>query len=355
VGGEQKGSLVDLCYVVGANDRAAQGAKNSCGNSYSSLGKSIQNALENYIVNKTKACADFSSFKMPGVRIQEENISAEVLFGDTDILVTLHYTLNMRFANNETVRTLADFSYPMTNMRFKQVYELANWIAQADTTRIFFGLNSLSPCPDPNYKYPVGTCIPQGMEVKRIKPACPNSVICPINRYSDIIQIDDTLSNFSIIDRSLVFQFGVTNRQPALDFISHTISDPAYQNFPYYTYLVSQGLDPATVYKKRTIGNPEDYDIIVGKQDSLEIYPYGADPDDDLVTVTYTSGDGSSYELAAALFASDGKLQNIPVDPGSYKIVVTLKEVDRELWDSQVVRILVCQTEDASDLDTYCT
>jgi hypothetical protein len=358
-GGEKKGAMLELCYAGGPNSRDIEGAKHSCFDSYSTVGKSVQNFLEDYIENKTLACVDFSSVAVNrGVKIDAENISAEVLLGETEILVKLNYALNMRFSGKEAVKTIADFSYQMRDMRLKQMYELAYNIVAADTTDVFFDsqsptdLNKLTNCIDPDKSNLKTICLKEGMQVQKFKTVCPS---CVTNPYSDIIQITDTYSK--IDDKGYVLQFAVANRPPALDLIATKI----YDNVPYYNYLSSIGKASPFVYRKKAlaIGNESSYDIIVGKGDSLEIYPLAADPDEDPLMIRFVplNSDPLAGKLEqSALYNSthrDASLGAGTLAVGKHAVRLTVSD-NRGFSDWQDLNILVCETDD-DDSPYYCT
>jgi len=348
VGGESKGSPVELCDADGPNARDTEGAKHTCFNSYSMIGKSIQNFLESYISQKVQECADFSNVEVTqGAKIEAENASAEVMFGDTDLITTIHYRLKIIFSTKQSVTTIADYSYHLSGMRLKELYELAYYLVKEDTTNIFFDktsesdLNSLSNCMDPSSEARKTSCLREGMSVTRIENPCAG---CPQSRYADIIQLRDTHS--SIEGEPYIFQFAVANRPPALDMISISIPETTH----YYRYLSLLGKVNPLVYKKRSLenGDEDKYDIIVSLNDQLGIYPYGADPDEDTLTYRYVplgSDTVTSEKLEASadflVTKRDAALDAGTLGVGEYSVRLTVAD-DEGFTDWQDLSILVC-------------
>jgi hypothetical protein len=364
-GGETEGGIVELCYLNGPNDAGIVGAKYSCFNSYSTLGKSIQSFLERYIENRTLGCVDFASLKsLEGVEIEPKNLTAKVLIGDNDLIATINYELLLRFSDTKltatkSLKTMADFSYTMPKIRLKQTYELAYYLAQAETTNLLFditserSINNLMRCTDPIDTSMKTSCLKQGMEVKLIRDPCPG---CEVNGHSDILQIIDKDSDIG--GYPFVFQFGIANRPPALDLIDKNIS----QNTLYYNYLVQIGKADASkmVYKKKALNDPSygtDQNIILSFNDELEIYPLAIDPDQTPVIFNYQGRgtDPIGQRLSeSSIFASTRCSATIPLGPADigehrFRLVVSDNE-DGTDW--QDINVFVC---DSSPDCIYCS
>ncbi len=361
VGGTVMGSPLALCNTKGANSRLQKGAEQSCFGSYSSKGISVQSLLEGYISEKVMECADFSGLTFSqGMTIIADKATTDVIFGETGITANIHYSMEIQFESNQAVATIADYSYRMDNLRFKQIYELAYYLVKADTSSIFFDkssegdLMSLTNCIDPLLGWPYKTfCLKDGMSLSIIEDPCKDR--CSVNRYADIIQITD--QNSIINGEPYIFQFAVGNRRPALDSITYTPD----ASTPIYAYLVNNyGID-TSVYKKRTLVTKSElgYDIILAKQDLLEIYPRGVDPDEEALKYRYSKYEGEPTDLHkmledSAIYQTTNRDASISVDSlvaGDHVVGVVITDGEG-LSDFHNIRIMVCETDPSSSY--YC-
>lgn len=351
VGGETKGSPLELCELNGPNARDTEGAKHTCFNSYSSRGKSIQAYMQNYIAEKLTECADFSGGEnYQGATIEAENATVDVVLGETDLFIKLYFRLKIRLPSKQATTTIAEYSYNMQDIRLKSMYELAYHVVKEDNTNIFFDKSSmvdllgLDQCMSPVSQFGTTLCYKEGMNLTIVENPC---LGCTKNLYADIIQIRD---EYSFVDgEPYIFQFAVANRPPALDYISYSVPDTT----TYHNYLSSIGKTATDIYHQKSMHdkNNNQYDIIVGKADTLEIYPLGADPDENLLTYRYVPLEPDT-ETAQKLEDSglyQGTKRDVSVDAGSlgigpHFVRLTVSDGGGQV-DWQDLKIMVCDPE----------
>ncbi|MFH1398728.1 MAG: hypothetical protein ABIG95_01295 [Candidatus Woesearchaeota archaeon] len=265
---------------------------------------SIQEYLERYIEKATKSKIDFPTLTQDlGYTITEGNLSVQVLFGASDIISKLSYQLTITLGDNGPVSKLVDFTYRMPNMRFKKIYELAYYFSEETTNNIFFNisqnqsLHTLKACPNQQRNSFNQECLLTGMSLEQIRDPCLTNPACEVSLYSDIIRIQDNLSE--VYGKPYVFQFAIKNRPPALDFIDESLNDSK----PYYHYLKEEyGVTPSELYGQGTISDPPyQYNIIVNAGDQIVIYPLALDPDNDNITIAY-----SGWKTPVPIFRPNG-------------------------------------------------
>ncbi len=354
--------LLDLCDNQGLNAWDLPGAQYSC-IQYDVLGSknSIQEYLELYIANKTKECIDMETLtKNLGYNVEEGNITTRVLFGDDDVLVTADYDITIS-VDGESITKIERFSVN-PRVRLKKIYELAYYLIEEETDNIFFNINNneslsnLKRCPDKSRKNFDQPCLLSNMSVEQIRDACLSNSNCVVSKYSDIIRIQD---NASLINgKPYVFQFGVKNRAPALDFIDESVDNTQL----YYHYLENTyGMTPSELYKQGIPNTPpESYNIFVNENlyNMIVIYPYAIDPDGDDLTYHYTGwktpipiqiggnyyGGGSYNEWEASDKYRDTKKDAFVFtnasDIGDHWIRITVYD-NEGLYDYQDIKIIV--------------
>jgi len=296
-------SLRALCSRQGSNYINAS-IKESCEEDLYEVGGSntVQVYLEEYIKKKVKQCLNFSSFiPETGFEIEEGNITIEVLFGENNVYVTMEYPLKITIEGEAPVTKFLLYSSDI-DVRFKKIYELAYHMIKEDVSNIFFDMSdisqvaSLNDCPtfDPNYTIRDiynRQCWEEGMNVTKEENVCPNYICSGIGNYSDVYIITD---NQSLIDgKPFVFLFTAENRRPALDYMDDSIDSSSY----YYGYLAGNTYyerTPLEIYRKSnqnyTAYYDEEYNIIVDVYQSIEILPFGIDPDNERILSYSYSG-----------------------------------------------------------------
>ena len=353
-------NLLELCDNQGLNAWDLPGAQYSC-IQYDVQGSknSIQEYLEKYITQKTKECVDIKTLtKELGYDIKEGNITTRVLFGDEDVLVTADYEIIINM-QGESITKLEKFSVK-PKVRLKKIYELAYYLIDEETKNIFFNITSneslinLKRCPDKSRKNFDQPCLLPNMSVEQIRDPCLSNHNCNVSNYSDIIRIQD---NVSLINgKPFIFQFGVKNRAPALDFIDESVDNTQL----YYHYLKNTyGMTPSELYQQGSPNTPpESYNIVVNANNMTIIYPYAIDPDGDDLTYNYTGwktpipilvegnyhGGGSYNEWESSdkyrSTKKDAFVFTNASDIGYHWIRITVSD-NEGLYDYQDIKILV--------------
>ncbi len=277
-----RNTLIPLCDADGPNVWDRAGADHTC-TSYDlpRSSHSIQDYLNAFIYNSTLACIDFPTLEeqLGTTIVSVGEPATEVLFGDSDVEVTLTYPMEIAGISVDS------FVYK-SNVRLKKIYELAYRIVQEDNSNLAFfvteqdSLDGLKTCPSVDRKNFNEPCLKPGMSVTVIDAPC---TTCTSNKFADIIRITDTESFVSGDD--YVFQFARENRAPALDLIDEAGISGAYSLYLQMTHGIR-----TNPYRQCT-ENPESYDdyysILINANDMLHLMPYILDPDEDTVTFSY--------------------------------------------------------------------
>lgn len=178
-------------------------------------GQNIQDYLKEYVnesmVKKDKC--DIELLREYGYKIDKENIKTEVLIGDDDLMIELDYPLIIKVGDKSKTKLLK-FSYN-PRIRLKKIHELASHLIG------FKSLEEVNPLVGDIYNIDfdivneagsnklrcrTGSCLLEGMEVKKIKN---------VYGYDDILQIIDNKS--ILYGKPYVFQFAIENRPPDLE------------------------------------------------------------------------------------------------------------------------------------------
>ncbi len=295
-----------LCNVVGPNYFNYSKATYTC-ETYSIHNDSVQTMLAQFIANRTKECVNFSYFRqIYRYNVTEGEMTADVLFGEEDLLVLLYYPITVNIAGKPPVTKMISFNFPL-DVRFKKVHELAqhiighkdwisNYIPTADSNNIFFNFSD-----DPAdckfvvnksktiFPYP---CNPGNTFVIALENSyCKDNLYVPQcqdldahYQHSHILKIID---NSSIIDgRPLSFLLAVENRIPALDYIDESVNASYfYSNYTDHFYQKKI----AQVYNKTAMHpNPKGYNVVVDAGQEIEFFPFGQDPDDENLSFKYS-------------------------------------------------------------------
>ncbi|HLD89145.1 MAG TPA: hypothetical protein VI894_02980, partial [Candidatus Nanoarchaeia archaeon] len=198
---------------------------------------SVQEQLENYIKNQTAQCINFDYLKnitaMDFNNEKANNMSVSVVINDADIDVSA--SIPFEVAGRITLFREEKYSIKI-EARLKNIVRLANELVEKEKTDVTYDITN-----------PKNIQIPTGMLVKKKKDAY---------LQDDIIIINDTKSNIG--GRTLIFQFYVKNRPPALDY------------FP-----------------ERKSPNIE-FDLLLFTNSVYDIVPTAYDPDEDDQTYLYS-------------------------------------------------------------------
>lgn len=259
-----KDPLPPLCDTNGANSPLQPGAVASC-ETYDSKrdldNDNIQEYLEIYIARAFEDCVALESLpEFQNTSIHVGNISVIVTFSPTALSIKAEYPLVATIEGKQATLSLQTF-YTTANVRLKQIHELVARLIESDVNNIFFNIvrdaNTLIDCKELGKEADTVRCLKEGMTVTRLRDVCQGTGLCKkYGSYDDIIMIQD---NKSILNgKPFVFVFAIQNRYPALDIIyqhNENCAGDFYSN----------------------------YDIVVERdaQDTIEIDPYGYDPDED--------------------------------------------------------------------------
>jgi len=335
-------SLTALCNYYGPNIYNATGAAFTCETS-TLTNISIQQYLQNFIINRTKSCVNFPQFiTETKYNISEGNVSGFVLVGNNDLFVSAKYPIVISIKGGPpTTRFLEFVSRPKT--RLKLIHELAihlmgyfgrGNIPKADSNNVFFNITNEDPqdCFGDNESREQ-PCVLDGMNITRIRDYCLGNPLCSNvhnhYKYSDIINLTDSRSNAG--GAQLTFLFVIENRAPVLDYINWRVDSGSF----YYSYLnLTFGKNLTKLYHKIYDPGSSLYDIVIDDGDIIEIFPLGIDPD----------GDSLIYNISNPSFIKTGE-NNFTAQPGTFTtganyVIVNVSD-NEGLYDYQNVTIYV--------------
>ncbi len=289
--------LADLCNKLGPNDPYIKGAGINC-ETYSVKNESIQEYIQKYIKENVEECINFSFERTAKHNISTGKPFTKVLIGEDDLLVAFTYPIEISIEDKPPITKYIDFNV-RPRIRLKILHEIAIHLmgydphrikTYADSNNIFFNMEKDDPTDCYGGR---SSCIIEGINVSRLRDYCLKHDHCNFldkhYQYSDIFVIED---NKSIIDgRSYRFMFAIENRRPALDFIDESVGNNTY----YYRYInETYGKNLTDVYKAAGSVSDE-YNIIIGTGNVLEIFPLGIDPDEDNLTYRYKVVNSASW------------------------------------------------------------
>ena len=217
----------------------------------------LQKQLEHYLEVQVKNCVNFDYFEnLTPYTIKQGNITASVKFSVDEVSAKVDYPITMLWRDTDPITEIVTFN-KNKNFRLAKIYRLAHSILQYDSFDMFF---------DPlNYRTIYGAsiffdckmfdrtrCYDSQITVSKISNVC--ELCVGSGGYDDLIVIKDNASQ--VKGKSLVYQFVIQNRRPALDYIHNT--------------LVS------------------DIDIFVAENETINLRPEGYDPDNTLVWYNYS-------------------------------------------------------------------
>ena len=277
--------LTALCDLYGSNWYETPGAKRSCEiYNFRREPLSIQTFLKKYVQEKTPDCINFTYFTEKNYNIRFGDMITDVLIGENDVVFAINYSVNVSLKGSTSVTKYSIFSSKQ-NVKLKKIYELAHHMIIEDVRNIFFDMAN----PDHLSSYLNMSCSgfsEQGEWVAENTSCFDNSIfkisvfkdVCPAcayGNYSDIIRIEDNSS--TINGQPYIFQFGVENRIPALDWIDESADpDSNYGNYLNYSF----GKTPLQAYGPASSGS----NLKVQQGSGAAIYPRAIDPDGDSIT-----------------------------------------------------------------------
>ena len=244
-GDPEKGINPDLCEGYNYSRAGYDCSCEEC------TGYSIETQLENFIKKEIRDCVNIS--KLTSYNVSKGNISVDLLIGSEDITIDLKYPLIINVKGFDTETKFQDFSITLP-IRLKTVYDTARKIINKEMNDISFHIiDDAYNLRIPYLKY-------------NIYP------IMEENAY--LYVINDTLSQIDGHDYS--FQFGIKNRQPALNYYN---PDNCYIDGKYYHLCAVEG-------------------------EEIMFEPIAYDPDDHLLFYKY-SGWKANYDTIFTTTASN--------------------------------------------------
>ena len=203
-----------------------------------SQSESIQQNIQDFISTELPKCADFKEIlkRSPNNITIAHNPTTQITFDSSGFTVKVSYPFTITFLNRQPITRMIDFSVEKS-VPFKEIYDFAfNEITSDARDANFDIINDKSSIQEYN-----------GYEVKKISNVD--------NTFNNIIQIID--NSTQLLGKPLIFQFGITNRRPALEYM-HQASAGSY------------------------------YDIAATENDTIDLKPQGYDPDEDLINYNYS-------------------------------------------------------------------
>jgi hypothetical protein len=287
-------SLLPLC-----KDEESCGNESEIAIDINEGGASIQHHLEKYIEQHLSTCVDIESILpaqggFSGFNVTKGNVSADIDFGDQDMVVKVVFPVEFTQKNKEPVIRETDYSNS-EKVRWKTIYKCLIQLIEKENTKLQFNLgveySDLSYCKDL-------------FEV---------NVMYDVQPGIDVIRLIDHES--ILLSKPYEVTIGIKNRNPVLDYVGY-----------------NPGLGA---------------DIVVAEGSTIVIEPWAYDPDDsDNADLEYNySGDGviTTSELQSSLMFNqtfkDTSYNTSHEDVGYHN--VTLKVSDGYLIDYQIIRILV--------------
>ncbi|MFH2027853.1 MAG: hypothetical protein ABIJ08_01830, partial [Nanoarchaeota archaeon] len=130
-------------------------------------------------------------------------------------------------------------------------------------------------------------------------------------QYSHILKMID--KSTSLAGDYLTFIFAIENRIPVLDYIDESVDI----NSEYSKYLNSNYGNPADkIYNDSDEGPSRDqYNLIVDAGDTIMLYPFGIDPDDESVKYNY-----SGWKTPIKIYNTTGAEYEDPTQPPGFTI-----------------------------------
>lgn len=328
-----------LCNSKGQNPSS----RNSCEHYAYPGQKSIQDYLESYIAEKIKACINFSYYNTSTYSIVYGNATPAITMGDNDLTATLNLSLIVSLKGKPPRTEWLSFA-TTPKIRFKQSDELAHHLIGqcpsnspyliADGYNIFFNITRDDPGDCLSGRQP---CKTMGFDAYKIKDYCSMNN-CSKTRhlnYSDLLIIEDSLS--MVHDRPYRFQFFVENRRPALDFIDENIT----ANTTYFRYLNTTFYLNATQIYGNGYPLSDAYNIQMKAGNTVRVYPFGADPDEDELTYSYYQMSGGPVTTSCALVAAAQPNFDVQCLLAGYTQIVLNVSDNEGLYDYQVLKINV--------------
>ncbi|MBN2567174.1 hypothetical protein JXB02_03775 [Candidatus Woesearchaeota archaeon] len=260
-------TMPNLCDKYGPNQYNPKMPRLSCEDTTYHNINTIQQQLNHYISSQVGVCSNFTAFAEAfGYNVTKGNISTSVILGLDDVQVRVTYPIVISVAGKEPITQFIKFE-ENPKIRLKRIYNLANAVAKRDVRDIEFNLSSdFIDVPDCRFYTSVGesrNCYRTYFDIRRydrleVCPGCAGDT-----GHADIFQITDTET--FLYGKPYIFQFAVENRIPALD--------PIWED---------------------TINNTI-WDILVYEGDTIQIQPFGYDPDEDGLVYNY-SGWKETYD-----------------------------------------------------------
>ena len=326
---------------------------------------SVQQSLQHYIINSTKACVDRATTHFEDeyhYKIDTNFVDALVLFGDEDVLTFLDYSYSVQLRNDTPISTFQVYT-SRQKVRYKWLYELADQILRQEAKNIFFDMSdeqainlSLSNSCALNYNSSdvtftrnvnilSGHCFREGFHIIFTVPTKSKCDSNNMTKYehcgnATILNLTD---DYSIMNgQNYSFLIAIENRPPALDWISWDINVSSFYN--QYLILNYSGRSAQAIYNVPPTSNNA-YNIILkdqGGTDHLEIYPFAVDPDEDTITYNYTSGVGV-FGLPSGLRSEIDRdyTNRIDIEPsGDYDVKLEVRDPEG-YHDYQNIKVLV--------------
>ncbi len=253
-----KSTLVPLCDGYRIKFKKSKDSCDSNDGINKAQKNSVQEYMEDFIKNQTKACLNFKNSFNSKYNITTQSMNITVSFTENKVLSHMDYDIKVKIADTQQSLHFKQFVASF-NVRLKQVHELMQHLIDKDINDIFFDFSrdagTLSNCKGSFSKSSL--CKKPGMNVFFFTNVCKS---CEKAKYDKILAIQDTKS--FIDGRPFIFQVAVQNRVPALDLLPSSKSRDSKK-------LHELGLDYYFYVKKG-----ENVDIIID--------PYAYDPDSDL-------------------------------------------------------------------------
>ncbi|PIN80133.1 hypothetical protein COV13_04035 [Candidatus Woesearchaeota archaeon CG10_big_fil_rev_8_21_14_0_10_32_9] len=240
-------NITTLCYVGSNNSRnIADVSLGPCfRNTLRPKNSTIEHLLETQIKKQVEKCINFSYYETEeghNITILQEPTTT-IVYNKESLSVNMEYPFIVKLKGKEPVLVKHDFEYK-SDLRLTKIHNYLLNLLKKESSDPFFNLAK-------DYY----TVLPQ-FDSEHMKVSVVNFTTCSNcgYKYDQILIVEDNASKIG--NRSLTFLTAIKNRRPALDFIHETAAS-------------------------------EFFDILVTENETINLNPFGIDPDDKQVKYKY--------------------------------------------------------------------
>ncbi|MBD3309816.1 hypothetical protein GF351_01205 [Candidatus Woesearchaeota archaeon] len=256
---------------------------------------SIEEQLRSYISYSTRECVQRTVIE--GYNVTSGKVTTEVIFAKSDVQAELDFEVSVEDVRGQSVSKRYSFSTKQP-LRFSFIYDLvfsSKGLLYRDISNVSFDMVDDGKVLIERFEKTYAYTYPSLTIEKK-----------DIRKGTDIITVKDEADGY-------VFQFARENRYPVMDYLT---------------------------YKPCRRGSVQ-YDICVDEGDAILLEPKAFDPDEDILSYTYTGWKGTEFQATATPLMHGGTTYKTgQEDSGTHTVRITVQDPEG-LSDWQDVNIFV--------------